>query len=54
MMPAVFDHSTHYVTNQILTLDMSKAISDSDDVLEVMVSYCGGIGIRGAYYKRHS
>jgi len=53
MMPAVFDHGTHYVTNQSLTLDMSKAISDSD-VLEVRGSYCGGIGIRGAYYERHS
>ena len=52
MMPAVFDHGTHYVTNQILTLEMLKEISDSDDVLEVHGSYCGGIGMKGAYYER--
>ena len=52
MMPAVFDHGTHYVTNQILTLEMLKEISDSDDVLEVHGSYCGGIGMRSAYYER--
>jgi hypothetical protein len=54
MMPAVFDHGTHYVTNQVLSLDMLKEISDSDDVLEVRGSYCGGIGMRGAYYERQS
>jgi hypothetical protein len=53
MMPAVFDHGTHYVTNQILTLEMLKEISDSDDVLEVHGSYCGGIGMRGAYYEKN-
>jgi hypothetical protein len=52
MMPAVFDHGTHYVTNQILTLEMLKEISDSDDVLEVHGNYCGGIGMKGAYYER--
>ena len=53
MMPAVFDNGTHFVTNQILTLEMLKEISDSDDVLEVHGSYCGGIGMRGAYYERN-
>ena len=53
MMPAIYDNGTHYVTNQILTLEMLKEISDSDDVLEVRGSYCGGIGMRSAYYERH-
>ena len=53
MMPAIYDNGTHYVTNQILTLKMLKEISDSDDVLEVRGSYCGGIGMRSAYYERH-
>ena len=52
MMPAVFDHGTHYVTNQILTLEMLKEISDSDDVLEIHGNYCGGIGMKSAYYER--
>lgn len=52
MMPAIFDNGTHYVTNQVLTLEMLKEISDSDDVVEVHGSYCGGIGMRGAYFER--
>jgi hypothetical protein len=53
MAPAIFDNATHYVTNQILTLEMLKEIQDSEDVVEVRGSYCGGIGIRAAYYERH-
>jgi hypothetical protein len=52
MAPAIFDNGTHYVTNQKLTLEMLKEISDSDDVLEVHGSFCGGVGMRGAYYER--
>jgi hypothetical protein len=54
MAPAIFDNGTHYVTNQKLTLEMLKEISDSDDVLEVRGSFCGGYGMKGSYYeKRH-
>lgn len=52
MAPAIFDNGTHYVTNQKLTLEMLKEVSDSDDVLEVHGSFCGGIGMKGAYFER--
>ncbi len=52
MAPAIYDNGTHYVTNQILTLEMLKEINDSEDVVEIRGSYCGGIGIRAAYYER--
>jgi len=35
MMPAVYDKGTHYVTNQKLTLQILKEISDCKDVLEI-------------------
>jgi len=31
MMPAIYDNGTHYVTNQKLTLEMLKEISDAED-----------------------
>jgi hypothetical protein len=52
MAPAIFDNGTHYVTNQRLTLEMLKEISDSSDVVEVQGSFCGGTGMRGAYFER--
>ena len=52
MMPSIHDNGTHYVTNQILTLEMLKEICDSDDVVDVRGSYCGGAGMRAAYYER--
>lgn len=52
MAPAIFDNGTHFVTNQKLTLEMLKEISDSDDVVEVHGSYCGGIGMKGAHFER--
>jgi hypothetical protein len=52
MAPAICDNGTHYVTNQILTLEMLKEINDSQDVVEIRGSYCGGLGIRAAYYER--
>ena len=52
MAPAIFDSGTHYVTNQRLTLEMLKEISDSPDVEEVHGSFCGGTGMRGAYFGR--
>lgn len=52
MAPAIFDNGTHYVTNQKLSLEMLKEISDSDDVIEVKGNFCGGYGMKGAYYER--
>lgn len=52
MAPAIFDSGTHYVTNQKLTLEMLKEISDSDDVVEIHGSYCGGVGMKGAYFEK--
>jgi hypothetical protein len=44
MMPAIYDNGTHYVTNQKLTVEMLKEISDSEDVLEVTDEYIGRTG----------
>lgn len=52
MAPAIFDKGTHYVTNQKLTLEMLKEISDSDDVVDVRGSFCDGVGMKGAYFER--
>ena len=52
MAPAIFDNGTHYVTNQKLRLEMLKEVSDSDDVVEVHGSFCGGYGMKGAYFER--
>lgn len=35
MMVAIYDNDTHCVTNQKLTLEMVKEISDSEHVLDV-------------------
>jgi hypothetical protein len=50
-MPSLLDNGTHYVTTQNLTLEILKEISDSDDVVDVRGSYCGGIGIQASYYE---
>ena len=50
-MPSVLDNGTHYVTTQKVTLDILKEISDSEDVVDVRGSYCGGIGIQASYYE---
>ena len=52
MSPAIYDNGTHYVTNQKLTLEALKEISDSDDVLEVSGVYTGSIGGYGASLDR--
>ena len=44
MMPAIYDNGTHYVTNQKLTLEMLKEISDAEDILEVTGGYTGALG----------
>jgi hypothetical protein len=51
MSPAIYDNGTHYVTNQKLTLDILKEISDSEDVLEVTGEYTGGLGSYGATHE---
>ena len=51
MSPAIYDNGTHYVTNQKLSLEILKEISDSDDVLEVTGEYTGGIGAYGASHE---
>ena len=50
-LPAIYDHGTHYVTNQRLTLEALKEISDSEDVLEVTGDYTGSIGGWGASHE---
>jgi hypothetical protein len=51
MVPAIYDHGTHYVTNQRLTLEMLKEISDCDDVLEVYGEYSGSCASIGAVHE---
>src|SRR5215831_6801579 len=48
MVPAIYDKGTHYVTNQKLTLEILKEISESTDVLEVAGEYTGNITARGS------
>jgi hypothetical protein len=44
MSPAIFDNGTHFATNQKVTIEMLKEISDSDDVVEITGDYTGSIG----------
>jgi hypothetical protein len=48
MVPAIYEKETLFVTNQRLTLQMLKEISDSDDVLEVAGDYTGSVTGRGS------
>ena len=50
-MSAIYDNGTHYVTNQKLTLEMFKEISDSEDVLDVTGEYTGNIGGYGPSHE---
>jgi hypothetical protein len=52
MRPTVYDKGTHYVTNQKLTLEILKEISDSDDVLEITGEYSGSWGSIGPIHER--
>jgi hypothetical protein len=38
-MPAIYDNGTHYVTNQMLTLETLKRINDIEHVLKVTGEY---------------
>src|SRR5919109_3624674 len=50
-LPTIYDNGTHYVTNQRLTLEALKEISDSEDVIEVTGDYTGSIGGWGASHE---
>jgi len=52
MVPSIYDNGTHYVTNQKLTLEMLKEISDCDDVLEVAGEYSGSCASVGSVHER--
>jgi len=43
MAPAIYENGTLFVTNQKLTLEMLKEISDSEDVLEIAGDYTDNI-----------
>jgi hypothetical protein len=51
MSPAIYDNSTHYVTNQKLNLQILKEISDSDDVIRVTGEYTERLGAYGASHE---
>ena len=48
MVPAIYENGTLFVTNQKLTLEMLREISDSNDVLEVAGEYTGNITSTGS------
>ena len=52
MVPSIHDHGTHYITNQKLTLEILKEISDCEDVLEVAGEYSGSCGSIGSVHER--
>jgi hypothetical protein len=52
MVPSIYDKGTHYVTNQKLTLEILKEISDCEDVLEVAGEYSGSCGSIGSVHER--
>jgi hypothetical protein len=41
--PEIYDNGTHYVTNQKISLEMLKEISDHDDVVALEGDYTGEI-----------
>jgi len=51
MLPAIYDHGTHYVTNQRLSLESLKEIAESEEVLEVTGEYTGSVGGWGASHE---
>lgn len=52
MVPSIYDNGTHYVTNQRLTLEMLKEMSDCEDVLEVAGKYSGSCASIGSVHER--
>jgi hypothetical protein len=53
MMPAIYDHGTHFVTDQKLSLETLKEISDSDDVIEVTEEYSDSFASNGPMHECH-
>ncbi|MDQ5843235.1 MAG: hypothetical protein M3286_07080 [Thermoproteota archaeon] len=53
MMPAIYDHGTHFVTEQKITLEILKEISDRDDVVEVTGEYTGSFASNEPTHERH-
>jgi hypothetical protein len=53
MMPAIYDHGTHFVTDQKLTLEMLKEISDSGNVIEVTGEYSDIFASNGPMHECH-
>ncbi len=47
MVLTIYESGTLFVTNQKLTLEMLKEISDLEDVLEIAGDYTGNITARG-------
>jgi hypothetical protein len=52
MTATIYVHGSHYVTNQKLTLERLKEISDCDDVLEVVGEYSGMCGSIWSVHER--
>ena len=53
MMPAIYDHGTYSVTDQKLSLEALKEISDSDDVIELTGEYSGSFSSTGPMHECH-
>lgn len=51
MLPAVYDHGTHYVTNQRLSLETLEEICSSEEILEVTGDYTGTPAGTGASHE---
>jgi hypothetical protein len=51
MVPAIYDHGTHYVTNQRLSLEALKEMCECEDVVEVTGDYTGTLTGRGASHE---
>lgn len=51
MVPSIYDKGTHYVTNQRLSLEKLKEISNDENVLEVTGDYTGTLTGRGASHE---
>jgi hypothetical protein len=47
LLPAIYENGTHYVANMRLTLELLRALSDSEDgIVRVTGDYTGGISGR--------
>jgi hypothetical protein len=51
MVPAVYDHGTHYATHMRLTLEILKKLNDFDYVLEVIGDYTDTEASLGPMHK---